>query len=37
MNIGVFIKPNNGKTIDDEFVISGDNLIILHNFELKKS
>jgi len=33
----LYLKLNNGKTIDDEFVISGNNLIILHNFELKKS
>ena len=26
----LYLKLNNGKTIDDEFVISGDNLIILH-------
>jgi hypothetical protein len=32
----LYLKLNNGKTIDDEFVISGANLIILHNFELKK-
>lgn len=32
----LYLKLNNGKTIDDEFVISGDNLIILHNFELEK-